>query len=142
MEKFIGIDPGVKNGWAVWNRRAGQIEALETLSYSEVIIRMFNLRQAGETVTFVIEDPSQNRPVFERKITGITRADLKIAQEVGGNKQGGKILIGLAADLGFPVRTVRPQSAKWDPQTFFAITKKPGVFSQHARDAAKLVFGL
>lgn len=140
--RFIGIDPGKKTGFAVWDSKEGCFEEVMTTTFWEV---SEILEETVPVYTVVIEDPSLNRPIFLRKLKGETsqgynRRMYKIAKNVGQNIEQAKLLVERAENLGYTVIKVRPQSSKKDAKSFKQITGYEGRCSQHARDAAMLVF--
>lgn len=147
MRYTIGIDPGVTNGFAVWERNLKRFNQIKDLTYTQLIL--FAVKLDPATVYCVrVEDPNQNPPVFADKFDTIQvkdpkkrkAAELRIAQNIGANKQGASIIIDLFQALGFVVQAVKPTKTKWDKNQFFQFTKQPGNFSQHGIDAARLCF--
>ena len=151
---YIGIDPGRKTGFAVWDSSDKKLCVVKTFSFWQVAdeleeISSTFLIHAPEPCaldvlpTVVIEDPSKNKPTFFRK--GMTQREMqKISQNVGANKEHGLLMIDRAESLGFEVIRVRPYSktqTKLKADTFKKITGYQGRTSEHARDAAMLVFG-
>ena len=138
---FIGIDPGVSTGYALWEDDKLYVD---TGTFWSVVgtLEQFgrDARPEGTEIVVVIEDPNLNRPVFPRGVNPAMM--LKVAQNVGANKRDAQLLIEWAESWELEVRRVRPVSKKWDAETFQKITGYNGRTSQHARDAAKLVYGL
>ncbi len=105
-----------------------------------------------ECCDLVIEDPSQNLPaVFEKTRQKIVEKHGKekaakllerVAESVGRVKGESELLIMGFRDRGYFVYAERPTSAKWDDRAMERYTKYSKRCSQHAKDAAKLCFGI
>jgi hypothetical protein len=138
----IGIDPGVLTGLAVWDREKRALLRLETLDFWrawEYIVDGYTV----DAVEVVIEDPSGNRPVFDKEGVSIgeRRKRERIAQNVGSNKREARLLLAGLLRRGYRVRAVTPTAAKWSSDRLAALTGWRGLSSAHSRDAARLVFG-
>lgn len=165
---FIGIDPGVKTG--VCNYSKGKITELLTLNFWETVDYLARLgsiqKQDAQTDPFklkvVIEDPNFNKPIFEdskffrdlrtlansgnwQKLEEAVKSRGKQGQNIGSNKREAQLLIEYCKRQNIEV-TQRPpvkgHLAKMDAVKFELITGYKKRSSQHARDAAGLVFGL
>ncbi len=139
IDTYLGIDPGRKTGLAVWHAAREELEIFPAMPFWEAWEKVTGSYPPSETAA-VIEDPTQNRPVFRRGTSGRRRE--KIAQDVGENKAHAKLWIEGLERLGYAVRRVRPTQKKWSKRTFERITGYTGRSSSHARDAARLVFGI
>lgn len=147
---YIGIDPGKKTGFAVWDSVDKRFAEIATKTFwitvDEVASSAFlmSYRSASRSMfKIVIEDPSQNRPTFFRPGT-TPRQMQKISQNVGANKEHALLLIERFESLGFEVLRVRPSGktqTKLSADAFKRIAGYKGRTSEHARDAAMLVFG-
>ena len=163
----IGIDPGYKTtGIAVWEVDKAEFTDLHTMDIWATI-RFLNkiIKLRGEfrdnnrikDVMLMIEDPNINKPVFQiasetkdfREAIGNNDEELhnrtlrlysRRAQNVGMNKQTATFLIDYAKIQGFITKQVRPSKKKLNAKEFKARTGYLGRCSQHARDAASLVF--
>jgi len=133
---LIGIDPGRHIGLAVYETNIGWID-IATYTDAEAVIGEVQVWRGPLTV--YIEDPAKNKPVFQRP--GVSaRAMLRVAQNVGANKEAARSLIERLRGLGIDVVPVAPRRAKkMDAKTFQRLTGWTGRTSQHARDAAALV---
>lgn len=131
----IGIDPGTKTGIAVWCNEEKKLIAVNTMKIHEAILAVLNLRHDFE-VEMVIEDPNtwvqfrQNNQAKAR------------AQGAGSVKRDFAIWRDLCNEYQIPMRKVRLQGTikKLDRVKFQKITGYMGRTSEHARDAAMLVF--
>lgn len=139
---YIGVDPGRKTGYALWDSEKRKLVEIYTWTFW----RLFDYvhpRFNPDNTAIVIEDPSQNRPTFYRE--GATRREMeKISQNVGANKEHAILLIERFESLGFEVLRVRPSKktqTKLTAKAFERITGYSERTSEHARDAAMLVYG-
>lgn len=136
---YIGIDPGASTGLAVWCILTSQLEVVETTTFWQAYNTIRKSFDPGNTI-IVIEDPSKNKPVFGHNESDRKKRE-RIAQNVGANKREAQLLIDGFERLGYTVQAVQPHTAKWDARTFKNLTRYKNICSQHARDAAKLVYG-
>lgn len=145
---YIGIDPGVKTGWAAWTTEGKMLYSLKTLSFWQTISEIYKIGgefcNEKESLVFVIEDPTQNKPVFFRPGIDSPQMVSRIAQNVGSNKRDCQLLIEKIEELGFKIIKKRPGArsfTKLNAEQFKSMTRVDIKCSQHARDAAGLVFG-
>ena len=136
VDTYLGVDPGKKMGLALWIPSAEDLTLPVAMSFYDALAWAVANADPCSTVCCV-EDPTQNKPVFNRGVTG--RKNLRIAQNVGQNKAYAELTIKGLLRRGFFVRRIRPTSAKWDRKTLKRMTGYTGRSSQHARDAAKMV---
>ena len=130
---YIGIDPGVKTGFAAWNSSTRQLLLVETIG---IIDAMDSVRYCCPTpVTLVVEDARK------RKWFGDTGREK--LQGAGSVKRDCGIWQEFAESRGIKIDFVSPQAkgAKLDAAQFKRLTGWDERTSQHARDAAMLVFG-
>lgn len=143
MKIYIGIDPGVNTGVAVWIPDAKRFTLLATKQFWDAIeiIRESNSRP-GVVLSVVIEDPSKNKPTFLRNTTD--RGMNRISRNVGANCRDARLIVEYCNRNGINVEAVRPSKktmTKLDADTFCKLTGWTGTCSQHSRDAAMLVWG-
>lgn len=135
--KYIGIDPGKKTGFAVWDRDAKYLAEVSTLSITMAMdkVRMMADILGCENIRLFIED-ARKRKWYGR--TG--RERLKGA---GSICRDSTIWEDFCKELGVQYVMVAPRcnTTKLNAQQFKAITGWQGRTSNHARDAACLVFG-
>jgi hypothetical protein len=139
---LIGIDPGVQNGYAVM--RDGVFTCLDTRSFWELIDALTPLEFMAESKVVYIENPNVNRPVFVKKGAN-AKGYLRIAQNVGSNKRDAQLIIEFCQSKKIPCVTVAPLRGAYhkpDAKTFYNLTGCKGKTSQHARDAAMLIYGI
>lgn len=149
MEKarfLIGIDPGRNTGFCLYNRQTKKIERLELMTFWELIdfIESIDKQTQLPYTEFVLEDPQLNKPVlFSRnsEVGHAPRVMLKIAQDVGRNKEQAAMLIEYFRKHNIRWLQVQPTTSKWKTDYFNRLTGWKGTSNEHTRDAAKLVFG-
>ena len=139
VRMYLGVDPGKQTGLALWVPSEDRLILPPAKSFFDALSWAAEHADPACTVC-VVEDPTQNKPIFNRGVSG--RRNLKIAQNVGSNKRSAQLTIKGLLRRGFYVRRVRPTSAKWSKETLERMTGYTGRSSQHARDAAKLVYNL
>jgi hypothetical protein len=141
-ELFIGIDPGVETGYAVWSRSAGRFTELQTLSFWEAYDRITSFPTDG--VEVFIENPDSKRAMYVRtEAVEFQRQRERVAKNIGSNRREASLLIERLIALGYRVTAVSPtKEAKWNAQIFKRLTNYQGRTSQHTRDAGRLVFGM
>lgn len=139
---LIGIDPGINNG--VCLVIDSKIEVLVTLHFWQVIEVLSSFKKPNDNdmdVHVYLEYPNYNKPTFQKKGADTQAAVNKISQNVGGNKAYAHLIYTFCVKEGISVTRVKPTSKKLDAATFAKITKYTGRTSQHARDAAMLIYG-
>lgn len=134
----IGIDPGVDTGWCCYDVLHGEITEAMTISFWKAWNRASVL--SPKQVLFIVEDPAQNKPVWNRNLDMKTNA--KVAQNVGGNKREARLMIEGLRMLGFQVDARKPDTEKWSNNFFRSVTGYEKRASQHVRDAARLCYGV
>lgn len=134
----IGIDPGTHTGVAV--TVGGELVEVRTLPIHRALllveaINADSISDRGEPAEMYIEDPNTWRPFKGHN------AQAKI-QGAGSIKRDFAIWRDFCQDRGLPMHPVKLQGTlkKLSPQIFERITGFEGRTSQHARDAAMLVF--
>lgn len=141
----IGIDPGVKTGFAVREIRLKTWVILLTLTFWETIDTLTALQEEYQIRKVVIEDPNQNKPVFSKKGVSIDEVlkREKIAQNVGMNKRDAQLLITYCEKQGLPIIASSPTKkslTKLSHEQFQRITGISKRCSGHVRDAVMLIF--
>lgn len=144
----IGLDPGVKTGFCLYDNTARKIVKLCTLEFWEVFDIISQLNDSYITgikrLKFVIENPALNKPTFNKEGGNTALKMQKIAQNVGYNKREAMLLIEGIRRLGYEVKEVVPSKksaykGKITKQFFNKLSGWTGSSSQHARDAGMLV---
>lgn len=143
MALFIGIDPGVNTGLAVWDATQRKFERVETLGIVTAmaeLVQFLRYRGAMTNCEIYIEDARQRKYLPREKNISEYRGKLMGA---GSVKRDCAIWEEFAIYYGIPLNLVPPRKGltKWDADTFKRITGWTGRTSNHARDAALLVYG-
>lgn len=127
----IGIDPGTNTGFAIWDRHDKCFVAICTCSIHEAMFRLLDLMK---------EHPGQVYVRFEdaRLISG---SNMK-SQGAGSIKRDCNIWQDFLTDYKIPFagRAPQKQMTKWSDEFFKRQTGWAGMTSNHARDAAILVW--
>jgi hypothetical protein len=132
---YIGIDPGVNTGIAIWNKTGKCLGSIRTLPIHQAMGIVYKYK--GTDSVFVrVEDARQRKWFGER-------AEQK-QQGAGSVKRDCKIWEDLLTDLNIPFEMVAPRKGmtKYSAAAFKKLTGYEGKTSEHARDAGMLVFGL
>lgn len=133
---WIGLDPGTKTGFAVWDDSKKRLTTMETL---QIHVAMDYIRELMDRDSiFVIFEDARQRTWFGKDKN--TSAKL---QGAGSIKRDCSIWEDFLTDYGIPFRAIPPQKGctKWSEEYFKRVTGWKGRSSNHARDAAVLVFG-
>lgn len=139
----IGIDPGDNTGVAVWNVQGQEFSRLCTLPLHRALTLVRELWDAFEGPAgdfLVIFEDARQRTFFERERNASEyRGKLMGA---GAAKRDAKIWEEFLTDYNIPFRAVKPSAGrtKWSADYFARVTGYAGRTSNHARDAAVLVF--
>lgn len=137
---YVGIDPGDNTGFAVWDQGKHCLTEVSTLTIIQAIDRVRELRQLHPGQLAVVFEDARQRKWFapERNISEY-RGKLMGA---GAAKRDAKIWEEFLQDYGIPYEAHKPQAGgtKWSADYFALVTGYKGRCSEHARDAALLVF--
>lgn len=137
---YIGIDTGVHTGLAVWESECKAFDAIATLPIHQALDRVRRLHDAyGEELVVVFEDARQRKYLPRERNASEYRGRL---QGAGSVKRDAGIWEDFCKDLGIRYEAVAPKAGltKWNEKLFKAATGWEGRTSNHARDAALLVF--
>lgn len=135
----IGIDPGVKTGFAVVHTETpDKFMSLKTYIIHEAMseVKHFIESYGAENVVVFIEDARRRR--------WYGKSGREKLQGAGSIKRDCKIWEDYLTDLNATYLLVAPEqiATKLPKEQFRNVTKHVGVVSQHARDAGMLVYGL
>ncbi len=132
---IIGIDTGVKTGFAMWSTKEKHFTEVSTIPIHNAILKLEAMRIEGVSMKVRIEDA--------RLRTWFGKVDKDNQQGVGSVKRDAKILEDYCKDKGIDYELVAPKNniTKIDAAYFAKLTKWTGKTSNHARDAGMLVFG-
>ena len=135
--KYIGIDPGKKTGFAVWDHDARYLAEVTTVSITQAMekVRMMADVLGRENIRLYIEDARQ------RKWFGNSGPEKR--KGAGSICRDSTIWDDFCKELGVEYVMVAPRcnTTKLNDRQFRAITGWQKRTSVHARDAAMLVFG-
>lgn len=134
---YIGIDTGVHTGFAIWHSDTKYLAEVSTMTITQAMerVRMIADIRGKENIRLFIEDARQ------RKWFG--NAGREKLQGAGSVKRDSRIWEDWCREQGLQYRMVAPKNnrTKLSAAQFRAFTKWQGATSEHARDAALLVFG-
>lgn len=135
---FIGIDTGKHTGFAVWDSLERKFLSIETIPIHRAMERVkdFDLiAQSHNTEIHIFFEDARLRKWY----SGDTNAK---AQGAGSIKRDCTIWEDFLTDYGFKFTKVAPARGmtKWSPDYFRKVTQWTQKCSEHARDAALLVF--
>jgi hypothetical protein len=130
----IGIDPGIKCGFAIFDSKDCVLTRVKCFKMYELLDTLGRLGKDGDHYVF-IENPNSYM-AFKSKLN---TSKLKGA---GAVKQTYKHIIEMMEDMDIPYSntSVMSKTNKLDAETFKKYTKWEGVTNEHSRDAAMLVF--
>lgn len=138
---WIGIDPGVHTGLAVWDSKKQEFMELNTYMIHQAMQRIMDWELMAEaadtTIQVVFEDARQRKGHYDEKYINAK------AQGAGSVKRDSTIWDDFLTDMGIPFQAVPPGKGKtkYSSDYFKTITGWKGRTSNHARDAAILVIG-
>ena len=138
---YVGIDCGVKTGFAVWNTRDKQFSTIATVKIHNAMGCINELKTVyGFDFKVRIEDARLRKWIPAGKNEKEERGRREGA---GSVKRDASIWEDFLTDLGIEFELVAPKNnkTKVTADYFKKLTGWDGVTSNHARDAAMLVFG-
>lgn len=135
---YIGVDPGVNTGYAVWFVDEKRLCVVKTFSAHELIVQLYSLRNA-DRVHIVFEDARLRKWVPVKS----AKQDRARLQGAGSVKRDCQIIEDACKDWGIPYTAVAPKDnrTKLSAEQFKRLTGWAGRTNEHGRDAAMLVFG-
>ena len=135
---YFGIDPGVNTGLAMW--KDGELKDVSTVNIVEAMEKVLASKFDGERITVVFEDARQRQWLPRERNASEYRGKLMGA---GSVKRDCEIWQTFCEVHCIPFIAVPPKAGatKWNAETFANVTGYKGRTSNHARDAALLVFG-
>lgn len=138
---FIGIDCGVKTGFAVWNRYEKKIEDISSVPIHIAMEGVAILSSLYPGQIYVrVEDARLRKWIPQGKNEVAERGRREGA---GSVKRDAIIWEDFLTDKGIPFEMVAPKhnKTKLNSKSFKQYTGWNGVTNEHMRDAAMLVFG-
>ena len=162
MKLMIGLDMGEHCGFAVkeYHRNYEKLISLETFSFWDCVAKVSHIFDQNETnpkyesVMVVIEDVTQNKPVFGlediyKKTIGNHFSKLsviaKIGQNVGSVKEKTRLMINYCEDSDYPTHLVVPHKGGTTKKTALFLKQLTGwdaKTDEHQIDAAMMIWGL
>lgn len=135
---WFGIDPGVNTGLALV--QDGQLKVVETVTIVQAMGRVLAAFNTCQPITVVFEDARQRQWLPRERNASEYRGKLMGA---GSIKRDCEIWEEFCKQYDIKCIAVRPRPGmtKWNAETFARVTGYKGRTSNHARDAALLVFG-
>lgn len=132
---IVGIDPGSHTGYAAWDTESHEFSVITTLKAWEAIWMVQQLHHAKSISGVVIED-ARLRTWFGTK-------GREALQGAGAIKRECTLWSEMLGDNGIPFLSVKPAACqtKYTAEAFARLTGWTGRTSEHARDAALLVWG-
>lgn len=137
----IGIDTGVNTGVATWNVVARRFDFMTTLSIHKAMMYVMQMYDKhGSSICVRVED-ARLRTWYQSN-DKTREEERKMLQGIGSVKRDAKIWEDFLKDMGIPFEMVHPKNGqtKVDETLFRKMTKYDKRTSEHARDAAMLVF--
>lgn len=139
----IGIDPGAHTGFAVWSSATREFLEIKTYRIDTALFRVLHYVElmGASQVSVVFEDARQRKFFEKEKSLSEYRGKLMGA---GSVKRDCKIWEDFLTAYGIKFWAKPPQkgATKWEEAQFKAATGWNGKTSEHARDAALLVWGM
>lgn len=134
LKCYIGIDPGVKTGFALYEKGSGKLMIVESMPIHRAMSVTGKLAVALKA-TVRVEDARQAR--FFRK------GDAHRLRGAGSAMRDAKIWEDFLTSLGVDFEMVRPRKelTKLTAAKFRQVTGFKGITNEHGRDAAMLVYG-
>ena len=139
---YIGIDPGTHTGVAIWSKTERMLYMVDTMTITQAMKTVDDYVGAFDNegskqyeVVVFIEDA--------RKRTWFGSANREKLQGAGSVKRDCSIWETFCKELGVECRKIAPKhnTTKLKEAQFKVLTNWAGRTSEHARDAACLVFG-
>lgn len=136
---FIGIDPGIKTGVAIYSRKEKKIISVSTEK----------IHKAMEAISLILKIHHKTRILVRVEDARLRKFIPKekgreVLQGVGSVKRDSQIWEGFLEDLDIDYELMAPAAGrtKWSPEYFQKVTGYLDKTSNHGRDAAALVYGL
>lgn len=135
---YFGIDPGVNTGLALV--QDGELKVMETVNIVRAMARILAAFNACEDITVVFEDARQRQWLPRERNASEYRGKLMGAGSVKRDCEIWEEFCNVY-DIKYMAIPPRAGATKWSAETFARITGYKGRTSNHARDAALLVWG-
>ncbi|MCR5071191.1 MAG: hypothetical protein K6A62_04620 [Bacteroidales bacterium] len=140
---YFGIDPGTETGLAIWDsdhRKFIQVETTTIVRAMDCVRRYVLDEDEDRDLHLIFEDARLRKYLPRERTVSDYRGKLMGA---GSVKRDCSIWEEFCKEYRVPFTAIPPQAGmtKWPAATFKAVTGWTGRTSDHARDAALLVFG-
>ena len=139
---YIGIDPGTHTGVAIWSKTERMLYMVDTMTITQA------MKTVDDYVGAFDNEGSKQYEVVDfiedaRKRTWFGSANREKLQGAGSVKRDCSIWETFCKELGVECRKIAPKhnTTKLKEAQFKVLTNWAGRTSEHARDAACLVFG-
>ena len=138
MAIYIGIDPGVNTGISVWDTKERKFLAVRTSRILDAIYLCQEILRR-EVPHIIFEDARKRQWLPRERNLSEYRGKLMGA---GSVKRDCEIWEEFCQGYNIPYTALPPRQGltKWTPEYFARVTGWNGRTSNHARDAAMLVF--
>ena len=139
---YIGIDPGTHTGLAAWDTKTQAFTEICTLQLHRALDKVRDIFNANDgNVVVVFEDARRRKWLPREKSWKEAKGR---AMGAGSVKRDSAIWEEFLEDSGIGYTHPAPGAGrtKWDADTFARVTGWTGRTSNHARDAALLVWGM
>ena len=141
MAILVGIDPGVKTGFAVWDTTRRKLLRVETLTIVDALKATLDYRgNCGADPVVYFEDARLRKWLPQERNFSEYRGKLMGAGSVKRDCEIWETFC-LRERITFHALPPTKGLTKWSPEAFAGVTGWKGRTSNHARDAAMLVFG-
>ena len=132
---YIGIDPGTKTGFAVWDPQLKRFTEIRTMMIHQAMIHVNELDSDPDNVLFLRIEDARTWKGFGKQVYGRD-------QGAGSIKRDCSIWEDFCKDMGlnFEMTNLTYHLKKLTQVSFKIITGHKEKTSEHARDAAMLVF--
>lgn len=136
MSLVVGIDPGVKTGFAVWDKAEQMFLEVTSLNIVEAFDELDKMKGGGAEMEVRFED-ARLRSWFGQK-------GREALQGAGSIKRDCSVWESFLQSRGIKYRAVKPATGatKWDAGKFARVTGWTKRTNEHARDAALLCYGI
>lgn len=138
---YIGIDSGTNTGLAIWDSKKKEFLDIRTCHLHQALFRVKEMVDfSTEDITIIFEDARQRKWLPREMSESDYRGKLMGA---GSVKRDSVIWQEFCEDNGIPYEATPPAKGmtKWSVDYFQRMTGWKGRTSNHARDAAILVWG-
>lgn len=139
----LGIDPGVKTGFAVYDRGKRELRICDTLSFWDTVDKLeeFTIDCGLSGFEVILEDNSANATFRGRGRNPAAHSAMeKISRNVGSVQRDQQLLVEYMISKGIKHRLIKPthSTTKMNDELFKKITGWKARTSSHSRDAGIL----